>query len=93
MVKVIEKTPEEIREEQRTSKLVAIAKQILPEANIDVNPTIISISGKDYHLFVSLSRNYINAQDKQTFEQAMKLAEVYEAQGEPEFTVKKDYTE
>ena len=40
---------------------------------------------------VRLNGDVIDVKSPEYFDSAMKLAQTYESQGEPEFTIKKDY--
>ena len=97
MVKIEERSPEEIREEERFSKLVEIAKGVLPSHyDVDIVRGAFSFGvyeKGDYLFNVDPTSNLIRANSHYALGYAVALAERYEALGEPEFTVKKDYSD
>jgi len=102
MVKVVERTPEEIAEMNRVDKLVKIVEEnfggkFLVNRGLYVNVFTVKLAergGKPYDfspIYVSLRHNLINLDSAEYFDDAVRLAELYEASGEPEFTVKRNY--
>jgi len=98
MVKVVGLTKEEIEERKRRNKLEQITKttftseaQITTQFNswieIKPNPKIYS------SIFVTPDRHRIRIDNPELFSYAQTLAEAYERNGEPEFTIKKTYEE
>ena len=94
MVKIEELTLDEIDERNRISKLSELAKGVIQQS-IVTNSTIgiiLSVEGrKSAPITVYPSHNIICVYDRQFFDSAVVLAKRYEASGEPEFTVKKNY--
>lgn len=100
MVKILGQTEEELKARERLSKLVEIAKQVFPEARVS------TLENHDNYLSVNLQGDLrgtitvhllggreIHIYNNSLLQSAVKLAESYENSGEPEFTVKKGYSE
>ena len=103
MVKIIEKTDIEKERERRNSKLVKIAEELLEE-KFDIRsffPESIHLFKKRYevlnkqaiNVFFLGDKNEILVQSPEYLNDAISLAKAYEASGELEFTVRKDYNE
>ena len=101
MIKVIEKSVEEIRAEEKAKGLVAITQEFFPDCKInsDLLPHYLSVSLPKHQeiLYIGLAKNNrICVSDPNLLEPAIKLAEAYESwmkkSGlEGEFSVKKVY--
>ncbi|MBS3099171.1 hypothetical protein J4462_03085 [Candidatus Pacearchaeota archaeon] len=97
MVKIIEKSAEEIREEERESELAALAVQTLGEKfRITQGPLLIRaylMEEKVEHYFIIRpTDSKINVYSPKVFDSAYKLAEAYESrQNEKEWSVRKTY--
>ena len=81
MVRIIEKSPGEIKREDRISKLVKIAKDVYPKAKISPNPIYIQLgfgTNSDVDMMVFSDNNMIYVYRKIYLEQAVKLAGAYE---------------
>ena len=93
MVKVVDRTPDEIAQRGRSNKLARIAEDTF-RARVDgsLSHTIFRVCPfihQDVNRDLELIRVYFPEQ----LDSAARLAKRYEELGEPEFTVKKDYQE
>ena len=103
MVKIAGKSLEETRKDVRESKLLKIAKEVSGEKfEIDStllgNINLIPKKTEEPHKTVIMvdliyPGNRIRVNNRNYFDDAIALATAYEAAGELEFTVKKDYDE
>ena len=97
MVKIIGQTEEELKARERLSKLVQIAKQVFPKVRVS------TLENNRYYLSVNLQEGLISvhllggreiyAFSTALLQPAVKLAKAYEKSGEPEFTIKKQYSD
>ena len=97
MVKIVDKDPKEIEYEERTNRLIALTRNVLPE-NYRVgtfSDTLFLVYAQDAAfdsmLCIHTVSNKIRINHPSSLETAIELARAYEKVGEPEFTVKKDY--
>ncbi len=97
MVKIVGLSKDEIREQGRISKLERITKRLLPQAKVTSGASAIDIYIEGDLVLLAyedINKKFlINVYQPQAFESAIKIAEAYEKAGEPEITVKKNYTE
>ena len=97
MVKIVGKEQTEIAREQRASKLVDILNENFGErfSETPLNPYTAQVYDKNIkskHAFsIDFSDNQIKVSRSEYLGDAVRLAEIYEKSGEPEFTVKKNY--
>ena len=93
MVKVIELMADERARKERNSKLQKIAQEIIPKG-LGINPvgnSFVIGALLPERILVTPYENEIRVNQEEGFDLAMQLAKEYEARGEPEFTIKKDY--
>lgn len=99
MVKVIEITEEELREKQRFSKLVEIAKNNFTTKRVSKIGKMIfirdHISPNNSYITVQPDRRIVTVDYKEGYGPAFALAQVYEELVDPEreWTLKKDYVD
>ena len=94
MVKIEDFSREEVLERERASKLVKLTSGVVRDSSINQTNIgiIISVKGlKDFPISISLLKNRINVYNPSYLDSAVDLAKRYEASGESEFTVKKNY--
>ena len=94
MVKVIDKTPDEIVRDERVSRLVGLTKQISP-LNMGVVPSegrieVFSLDGKKI-VHIRPYENFMEVDSPDYFEYALQLAKTFESKGEGGFTLKRNY--
>ena len=101
MVKVVDRTPDEIAQRGRSNKLARIAEDTF-RARVDgslnsnifrVCPFIHQDVNRDLGFDVYPTDQLIRVYFPEQLDSAARLAKRYEELGEPEFTVKKDYQE
>jgi hypothetical protein len=97
MVKIVELSQDDIIDRLRYSRLVTLAREVLPAHRVSEISTCFSVypnlDSLTDSLIVFPHNNTINAASLRAFGNAIKLAHAYEDRGEPEFTVKKGYRE
>lgn len=99
MVKIIDKSTEELKEEARLNKLERIAREVCGEkfkintkvGNIYLHSKLLMPNNPDFFVYLMTGKNEVLVSNSSYLNDAIKLAEAYEASGETEFTVKKDY--
>ncbi len=97
MVKILDLNNEEMKERERLSKLVQIAKEVFPQAKVSTlenHYNYLSVNLQEGTISVHLlGGREIYANSKFLLYPAVRLAEAYEKNSEGEFTVKKQYLE
>ncbi len=95
MVKIVGLSEEELKEQKRFSILEEITKRLLPKARVaTVSETMLIFIGEEYSLktYKGTGNNYfVDVHNPKVRRDAIKLAEAYEAAGEPEITVRELY--
>jgi hypothetical protein len=96
MVKIINISPREMIERERACKLHRITIKFLGSEYIlnstNVSPIIFYKSNNRHAMTIFPYDNRIDVVDPNHFDKAVKLAQLYESQNEPEFIVKRNYS-
>ena len=103
MVKIVDKSPEEVEREQRTRRLSDIAHECLREAMPNIrltrSPFGFSVAHQAGHsdcIYMdadknAIKMNYLPGGYPNVFDAVVKLAERYEVEFGGEFTIKREY--
>ena len=100
MVKVVERDPEDLKNEDKTGKLPSILNKNFGtrfSVNRDFSPSWFAVRDRRAERNVSLAfhiyptNNRIDVYSEKYLEDAVELATLYEKSGEQEFTVRKTY--
>ncbi len=102
MVKVVEKDPRDLQREERASKLASMVTSHLDNfiVNVQLSPASLAVrrvvqaspSSTRLAFHIYPLDNRIDVYASEYLNDAVRLAEIYEKAGEPEFIVKKDYS-